>query len=238
MVTPWTKLKRARPLFPELSPSPSPPPPPPLPRKKIHEPPPSTSKAANVARGHEPRESSSPDIQIIEKPATIGLYPKHKGKGREREGSKAKMKSEKAGKKTRSSEVIEIDSGSDTMPLRKRRKTDGGGPSGSQQTRTQSGKKAMDRPHKDLGQSQSQSKKGKVKPPVKLIDSSSEPTSAAVAAPQTKAKLLADDVSCEWPEIIQGDSVYKHEVSSRGFGVACIVADVYCRWRQFVNCDK
>lgn len=230
VVTPHAKRKRAKPAFPELSPSPSPPPPPPLPRRKIREPPqqpPSVSKAADAtARGREPRESSSPDIQIIEKPVTIGGYAKHKAKSherdRDREKGKGKVKSEKkAGKKkARASEVIEIDLDSDTQPLRKRRKTDGGAPSSSQPTQSQTGKRPVGRPPKDPGQSQShsqsQSKKGKGKQPERLVDSSPEPEPASVAvaaAPRTEAKLLADDVSCEWPEIIQGDETYQHEVS-------------------------
>ena len=191
VLSPQVKRKRPKPSFPELSPSPSPPPPPPLPRRKPHDPP-QQSASASTSTGktlHPPRagyrDSSSSDVQIIERPASF--VEGHKQKVKDRGGERVKVEKKKEGKegkkKGRASEaaaVIEIDSDNETLVRpSKRRKTLGSMPSGSQrslsqaQTKTQSqtqtqtqgqtqgqgqnGVSPVGRPRKDHGQNQTQS---------------------------------------------------------------------------------
>jgi len=161
------------------------------------QPPVASSSAKNETRIAEPtrgrnrdaRQSSSPEIQIIEKPAAFV----DRNKSRNHDRSKPKGKHEKNSKTRERERGLDLDDG---RP-RKRRKTDG-------DALERTGKKPVSKPRKLLGAqgSHTQTQSRKSKQVTRVYPDSS---------PQPEDGPAADAVDCQWPDIIEGDETYQRE---------------------------
>ncbi|KZT65315.1 hypothetical protein DAEQUDRAFT_768977 [Daedalea quercina L-15889] len=210
--SPQITSKRLAARAPILSPSPPPPPRPPLPRRKVRDlpqtqPPASSSNSqtrdAEPVRGHSlVRETSSPDIEIIEKPATF-VEKKSKSKSRDADQRKSNKKLERKKAKARQ-RAIELDSDIEILHPRKRRKTEGDKPAGK-------GKKSVGSPRRTLGPEASGNQSRKGKQATKHFPDSSPGPQPVTLPTTTKTRKLADDVNCRWPKFIEGDDAYQHE---------------------------
>ncbi|TFY56727.1 hypothetical protein EVJ58_g7464 [Rhodofomes roseus] len=143
-------------------------------------------------RKPDPRESSSPEIQIIEKPAA---FDENKNKNRDHDKSKSQAKHQKKSKAQTRGRSTDLDA---ERP-RKKRKTDG-------DKVAETVKRPVKKPRKSEGAAASKSQKGKQ--PAK---GSSDSSPQAGPSPQEDDRIIADHPLCKWPDTISGDENYQRE---------------------------